>query len=130
MNNSLRRLLAVSATTICLGASIPWAPPAQAEDVSGCEQIRGFWFGKGTARNICDGVRRPDGSWLRLREFFSPSYYRNASSSCSGGAYYSNCTFYPGGQVPRYSNGVEDYIVFDYNVLPDEPGHLENGFRV
>lgn len=121
---------AVSALAFIL-TGLGWAAaPASADVVSGCETIRGFWLFKGTARNICDGERRPDGSWLRAREFYSPAYYRNASSSCSGGRYYSNCTFYPAGWVDRTSSGVETYVVFDYNVLSDEPGHLENGYRV
>lgn len=120
-------IAAASALFVLAGLT---AAPANADAVSGCEVIRGFWLFKGTARNICDGVRRPDGSWLRVREFFSPAYYRNASSSCSGGRYYSNCTFYPAGWVDRASNGVESYVVFDFNVLPDEPPHLENGLRL
>lgn len=125
---TVRRATAtLAATAALLATGAGYAATAKADVVSGCEVIRGVWLFKGTARSICDGVRRPDGSWLRAREFFTPAYYRNASSSCYGGAYYSSCSFSPGGVVARQSNGVETYVVFDSNVLPDEPPHLENG---
>lgn len=117
--------LAATAALLTAGAGYAAIPSAHADPLSGCETIRGLWLGKGTARDICDGVRRPDGSWLRAREFYTPAYYRDARSSCYGGAYYSSCDFTLGGVVPRRSSGVETYVVFDSNVLPDEPGHLE-----
>lgn len=108
-----------------LGVAVAFAPPAQADDLSRCETTRGFWLFKGTARTICDGVRRPDGSWLRAREFWTPAHWVNGSSSCYSGRYYSNCSYSPGYWQERTSSGVETYVVFDYNVLPDEPRHLE-----
>lgn len=122
-----RATAALAATAALLGTGLGYATQASADTPSGCETIRGFWIFKGTARTICDGERRPDGSWLRAREFWTPAYYRSASSSCYGGSYYSSCSYTPGGVVPRASSGVETYVVFDSNVLPDEPGHLVGG---
>ena len=101
------------------------APPAHADGLSRCEFSVGFWLFKGTNRMICDGVRRPDGSWLRVREFYTPEHYKPLTTYCSGGRYYSSCTTSGGYWVPRASSGQETYVVFDYNVLPDEPGHLD-----
>lgn len=105
-------------------AAFATAPPANADEVSNCQTIQGFWLFKGTARTICDGVRRPDGSWLRAREFWTPAHWVNGRSSCYGGYSYSSCTYSPGYWQERMSSGAETYIVFDSNVLPDEPGHL------
>lgn len=126
MKRALITALVAGATA---AGALQAAPTASADVLSGCETIRGVWLFKGTARSICDGERRPDGSWLRAREFWTPAYYRNARSSCYGGTYYSSCDFTPGGWVDRSSSGIETYVVFDSNVLPDEPPHLVNGFR-
>lgn len=127
---NLTRLLGAVAVAGALTTGALVAPPAASADtLSGCETIRGIWLFKGTARSICDGERRPDGSWLRAREFWTPAHYVSGRSFCSGGAYYSSCTYTPGYWQDRTSSGVETYVVFDSNVLPDEPPHLVNGFR-
>lgn len=97
---------------------------ARADTLSNCQTINGFWFTKGTKRTICDGVRRPDGSWLRVREFWTPAYWKPLRTSCYGYSYIS-CTTTGGYHVEQSSSGVESYVVFDHNVLPDEPGHLQ-----
>lgn len=126
-HRTVRRAVAVlAASAALLGTGAGYAATAKADAPAGtvCVTDSGFWFLKGTRRTLCDTGIRADGSWTRYREFWTPSYYRNASSSCYGGAYYSNCTFTPGGVVPLKSNGVEEYVVFPTNVLPDEPGHI------
>ena len=116
----------VLAIVAAFGAMALADPPgAKADTVSGCEVTRGIWLFKGTVRSICDGERRPDGSWLRGREFWTPAHYVPYTSYCNR---YS-CTGSGGYYQERTSNGVETYIVFDSNVLPDEPGHLVNGVR-
>lgn len=75
-------------------------------------------------RLICDGPIRPDGSWMRTRVIGVPAHYAYPSSSCSGGEYYSNCTYYPGGNIPEQDSDNETYVVRQDTVLPDEPGHM------
>jgi hypothetical protein len=75
-------------------------------------------------RLICDGPIRADGSWMRTRVIGIPAHYAYPSSSCSGGEYYSNCTYYPGGYVPEQDSDNETYPVRQETVLPDEPGHM------
>ncbi len=126
--------LAVRATAIALSLGVLafsaalWVAGAAKADVpSGCQVDRGVWLFKGTTRTICDGEFRPDGSWLRAREFWTPAHYVPLSTYCSGGAYYSSCSTSGGYWQDRTSNGVETYVVFPSNVLPDEPGHLVGG---
>jgi hypothetical protein len=121
MNNKAKAALAAAALT----TAIPFAPQAQAEPAVGCQTDYGFWFLKGTVRTICDGAIRPDGSWLRNREFYTPAHQVPMTTNCYGYRYIT-CTTYGGYWQQRMSNGIEDYIVFPYNVLPDEPGHLQN----
>ena len=90
----------------------------------GCETIH-WGFLRSQLRSICDGPRRPDGSWDRMRVVWMPEHYvpyscywatYSYSYSCSGG-YYVDTTIV----------AKEKYVVFDYNVLPDEPGWLPPG---
>lgn len=70
------------------------------------------------------GPIQPDGSWMRRRVIGIPAHYEPASSSCSGGAYYSKCTFYSGGWVDAQIMDDETYPVRPDTVRPDEPGHM------
>jgi len=88
-----------------------------------CNQKPWGFLGSKT-RLICDGPIRPDGSWMRTRIIGIPAHYANPSSSCSGGEYYSNCTYYPGGYVPEQDSDNETYPVRQDTVLADEPGHM------
>ena len=111
--------LAMAAAVVALMLTPPEVHAAPA----GCEQIP--WGFLGTQqRLICDGPVRPDGSWERTRTIGVPAHYRNASSSCYGGSYSSSCTFYPAGWVEQVTVEDTSYIVFPFNVLPNEPGHL------
>lgn len=79
-----------------------------------------FWWTLGsTQRTICDGPVAGDGSWLRFREFWTPAHY--VPVTCYG-RYYISCS--GGYYQERTSKGIESYVVFPDNVLPDEPGHL------
>lgn len=106
----------LSLTSLVLATPIHAIPP-------NCQSVP--WGFLGTqVRQICDGPIQPDGSWIRHRVEGYPAHYENPSSSCSGGAYYSNCTYYPGGYVADRYTDDETYPVTPETVLPDEPGHL------
>ena len=123
----LRRRLACAFFGAILAGSLLGTGVAKAEPVSGCQDE--FWFVlfQSNRRTICDGAIRPDGSWLRNREFYTPAHQVPLRMYCSGGRYYSSCSTTGGYFQPRTSQGIEDYIVFPDNVLPDEPGHLVGG---
>lgn len=122
----LRRLLALSTFGAILAGTTLGTGIARADDLSGCQDD--FWFTFGSTRRVlCDGVTRPDGSWLRAREFYTPAHQVPLRTSCYG-SYYVSCTTTGGYYQERTSTGVETYIVTPDTVLPDEPGHLVNGF--
>lgn len=119
MNNIRLIALGVSAE-IVLGMLM--AAPAAALPPNCISQPWGFL---GTqVRQICDGPLLPNGSWMRHRVEGVPAYYANPSSYCSGGAYYSSCSYDPGGYVAERDTDNETYPVTPETVLPDEPGHL------
>ncbi|MCX8563918.1 hypothetical protein OS122_23760 [Mycolicibacterium mucogenicum] len=117
--------LASTAILIAAMTAITTVNPtfARADVPANCE-VRPWGFFMSRTRIICDGPIRADGSWSRERFIGIPRHYANPSSSCSGGQYYSNCTFYPGGWVNTQTDSQETYDVRPDNVLPDEPGHL------
>ena len=123
-----RRFLAAMAAGVVLATGALYATaPAKADALSGCQDEFKLILFQSTRRVICDGELRPDGSWLRAREFYTPAHWVNGRSYCSGGTYYSSCTYSPGYWQERVSQGVETYVVFPDNVLADEPGHLTTG---
>jgi hypothetical protein len=118
-------LRAIITTIAALFACVALAPVAHADDVPPNCEVHGWGFLRLTKKRIiCDGPIQPDGSWMRERWIGVPRHYENASSSCSGGAYYSNCTFYPGGWVDAQADSDDTYPVTPDTVLPDEPGHM------
>lgn len=98
---------------------------AKAEPVGfgqGCETIKtGFFWSQ--RRTVCDGPRRPDGSWTREREIWVPAGW--TGGGCSFYTYSSYCS--PRVWHDRGTVAYEQYVVFDSNVLPDEPGWLPPG---
>ena len=122
---SLSALLVAAFGAFTVEAKADVLPPG-----THCQTTSGIWLGKGTRRDLCDSARHPDGSWTRLREFYTPAHTIAASSSCYGSGYgYSSCTYYPARFVPFASNGVERYEVSDapgaVNApLWDEPGWI------
>jgi hypothetical protein len=99
------------------------AGSAHADLPGGCQQVP--WGFLGTqVRQLCDGPIQPDGSWVRHRVEGYPAHYAYPTTDCSGGYYYSSCTYYPGGYVAERDTDNETYVVTPETVLPDEPGHL------
>lgn len=99
----------------------PFAIPAPAHADAGINCTNQFWLMLGAnTRTICDGPIRPDGSWMRAREFWTPAHYVRGSGYCSR---YS-CSYSEGYYQERTSKGIEVYPVTADSVLPDEPGHL------
>ena len=113
---------ALAAISIALGV----APPASAYGYdAGCETIRWGFLGS-QWRTVCDGPRRPDGSWERERRIWTPAGYVPRSTYC--GTY--SCSSSGGYYREESTMGYERYVVFDVNVLPDEPGWLPEGTLV
>jgi hypothetical protein len=109
---------------VIIGASIGFSARAEALP-PGCVS-QPWWRGEAlrqTVRIICDGPRQPDGSWMRAREFWAPGYMASATSYCSGGIYYSSCTYNPPYWVPVFDI-LDTYPVTDGTVLGDEPGYV------
>jgi hypothetical protein len=94
---------------------------SQADPGIGCETIHWGLFGF-QRRSVCDGPRRGDGSWTRVRVVWTPAH--TVSGGCYG-TYYISC--YPPRYYEETTNARESYVVFDSNVLPDEPGWLPAG---
>jgi len=114
--------LAILASLFFAYSLSPGIPRAAADPEVGCESIHWGLFGS-QRRLICDGPIRPDGSWERARAVITPAHY--VPFSCYSGIYYSNCS--GGYNVDLTIQSRETYIVFPYNVLPDEPGWLPPG---
>ncbi|APD19274.1 hypothetical protein SEA_GODPHATHER_45 [Mycobacterium phage GodPhather] len=115
----IRRIIAATlAVGVLVGTGIAAAAESDAKPGLGCETIRWGFLGS-QRRTICDTPRRPDGSWLRAREVWVPSGWVPgwcSRWSCTSGYWRE------GGTV-----AYEEYVVFDHNVLPDEPGWLPTG---
>ena len=99
---------------------------SNADPAVGCESIG--WglniFGNWTQRRaICDGPRRSDGSWERARVIYVPAGYVPRTSYC--GTY--SCSWSGGYWHDDIIKSRETYVVFDSNVLGDEPGWLPPG---
>jgi hypothetical protein len=116
----MKRLITAGLAALAVAGLAPVAPANAAYDY-GCERVDwGFLFSG--YRTICDGPMRPDGSWERTRREWTPAGYMPVSCygryyiSCSGGYYYDEST-----------QRLDTYIVFDHNVLPNEPGWLPPG---
>lgn len=97
-------------------------PQSSANPGIGCETIRWGFLGS-QRRTICDGPRRADGSWERLRIIWTPAGYVPRTTYC--GRY--SCSSSGGYYREESVQGKETYIVFDHNVLHDEPGWLPPG---
>lgn len=115
----MRFLASVAVAAAVAAAGVGPPPTASAAPVGeGC--VSDFWMWQGlrsASRMICDGDRRPDGSWERRRGFFDNPYYvpfQCGRYSCWGGYW-----------VPEL-RVIESYIVTDATVLPDEPGFIES----
>jgi hypothetical protein len=126
--NTLRRTLVATAVGAAAAfTGIAWSTDAHADaDPSiGCETIRWGFLGS-QRRTICDGPRRADGSWTRARVVWTPAGYVPRSTYC--GTY--SCSSSGGYYREETLQAKETYVVFDSNVLPDEPGWLPPGTDV
>lgn len=117
----VRRFFGAMSVGAFVVTGLGWATaPARAVPGLGCETISApGLFAWGQKRTICDTPRRADGSWTRARQYWTPAHYVPWScyrGNCSGG-------YDVGDTVSRY----EEYVVFDTNVLSDEPGWLPTG---
>ncbi|MBP3086988.1 CDGP domain-containing protein [Mycolicibacterium fortuitum] len=117
----VRRFFGAMSVGAFVVTGFAWATvPSKAAPGLGCETIAApGLLNWGQKRTICDTPRRADGSWTRSREYWTPAHYVPVSCyrwSCTGGYQVGNTT-------ARY----EEYVVFDHNVLPDEPGWLPTG---
>lgn len=127
---SRRKWISVKTGLACMGFGALLAggalsmPQAGASPGVGCETIHWGFLGS-QRRSICDGPKNPDGSWLRGRAVWTPAHY--VPGYCYG-RYYVSCS--SGYYVDETTQAKETYIVFDYNVLPDEPGWLPPGTDV
>jgi hypothetical protein len=117
----LKKLVMAATAAATLAGGL--AAPANANPAGmGCESTHWGFLGF-QLRTICDGPRQPDGSWMRYRVVWVPAHYVAASSYC--GTY--SCSYSAGGYVDDTIYAKENYVVFDSNVLPDEPGWLPPG---
>lgn len=121
----MRRVLgAMAAGAVLVGAGIAYADHANASPAIGCETVA--WpnlLNWGQKRTVCDGPRRPDGSWERARELWTPAHF--VPFRCSSSRYSISCS--GGYHVGQTTQAFERYMVFDHNVPPGEPGWLPAG---
>ncbi|AHG24462.1 hypothetical protein PBI_OAKER_71 [Mycobacterium phage Oaker] len=117
----MKKIIATAAVGAAVAGALITAPTASADYVMGCERVRwGFLFSG--YRTICDGPKRPDGSWDRTRREWTPDHW--AGGYCSG-YYYISCT--PRYFVPESTQRLETYPVTDATVLPGEPAWIPPG---
>lgn len=121
--------VALSITALVI-PGIGYAADASADPGIGCERISwGLHILTPQKRTICDGPRRADGSWERWRQLWTPAHYVPLRTSCYG-TYSISCTTTGGYAVDDQIWEEQTYVVFDHNVLPDEPGWLPPGTAV
>ncbi|QGJ88986.1 hypothetical protein SEA_QUEENB2_36 [Mycobacterium phage QueenB2] len=105
------------------------APTANADEYdTGCEHIRWGFLGS-QVRTICDGPRRPDGSWQRGRLIAVPSHTLPARSTCSG-TYSVTCTYREKQEVDMRIIEKVFYDVTDATIPEGEPGWLSEGTSI
>lgn len=125
MNRVVVSLLGVVAA---VGAMLLASPPAQADYDMGCERV-GWGFFMSGYRDICDGPKRPDGSWDRTRREWTPAHWY--TPYCNYRSWYCNPAYY----VEESTQRLETYPVSDApgainQPLPNEPGWLPPGSLV
>ena len=116
-----------------------FAAAAKADYNAGCVSQPWRLGLRAVTRTLCDGPILPDGSWKRARQFYVPAYMVGGSSRCyqygsgygvgAGGGIYggtTNCSYSEPHEVAEFKK-IEVYIVTPATVLPDEPGHINEG---
>lgn len=120
-----RAIVAAAVVVLVLALGTLWAAQ-RAEAMPADQCVDQFWLVpfQANRRTICDGPIQPDGSWVRLREFYTPAHDVPLRTYCTSGSYSSSCTTSGGYWQPRTSLGIEAYRVTADTVLADEPGHI------
>lgn len=121
-----RRFLAsVAAGAVLMGTGIGYAAHANADYTPGCERI-GWGFFMSGYRTICDGPKRPDGSWDRTRREWTPAHYY--TPYCSRYAWVCPSPYFVGESTQRLETyPVSDAPGAENAPLPNEPGWLPTG---
>lgn len=120
-----RAIAATLSATVLIGTGIGAAARADADPGIGCERINwGLHILSPQKRTI-----RADGSWERFRQLWTPAHYVPLRTTCSG-SYVISCSTSGGYYVDDQIWEEQTYVVFDSNVLPDEPGWLPPGTAV
>lgn len=122
----VKTLIAAIALAVGVLGLVP-AVPAQAVPVpEGCERVPIFGLDP-KIRKICDGDMRPDGSWMRYRQYTAPRYVgtpcvagfpadSQLGNGCPLGTHH---TFSPAWESP-----IEEYLLTSDTIPPGEPGYL------
>ncbi|WXX09746.1 hypothetical protein [Mycobacterium phage MS619] len=118
---------ALAALTVAATIAAPTANADDDYDV-GCAFDRWGFLGS-QVRTICDGPKRPDGSWHRGRIIDIPAHVNPARTTCSG-TYSVTCTSYDKEYVDRREIEKVFYDVTDDTVPPGEPGWLAEGVEI
>lgn len=108
--------------SLLFGGALYFASDSKADPGIGCETIRWGFLGS-QLRTICDGPRNADGSWNRARRIWTPAGYVPFRTYCSSYSCSSSGGYYRAESTQQF----ELYLVFDSNVLPDEPAWLPAG---
>lgn len=121
---AIRLIVVVVAFCILVGLFVTSLAPAKADVPGfgqGCETVHWGFLGS-QRRTVCDGEKRPDGSWLREREVWTPPGV--VPGYCGYGSCYGS--YYRARSTVAY----EQYPVTDATVLADEPGWLAPGTAI
>ncbi|MEU0498778.1 hypothetical protein [Mycobacterium sp. NPDC006124] len=121
---ALGAVLAVAPALVAVGAAASSQAQVTPSPAMGCETVHWGFLGF-DRRQICDGAKRPDGTWQRTRTVFTPSYVKPLTCTSSSSGTSLLCT--GGYPVPEATQTQESYVVAPDTVLPDEPGWLPPG---
>ncbi|QFP95520.1 hypothetical protein SEA_GAUGELDP_37 [Mycobacterium phage GaugeLDP] len=126
------RITSALAAPFMIAAAIVSAPIADAEEKAwpddydpGCDIISWGFLGS-QERMLCDGPKRPDGSWTRGRLITVPAHIRPSRTTCSG-TYSVTCTHYEKRYVDTREIEKVHYDLTDDTVPPGEPGWIPSG---
>lgn len=121
-----RFLAAMASAAVVVGTGSLWAAEAKADGyVMGCERI-GWGFFMSGYRTICDGPKRPDGSWDRTRREWTPAHWY--TPYCSSRAWICPSPYFVGESTQRFETyPVSDAPGAENAPLQGEPGWLPSG---
>lgn len=131
----MRSRIVAAAFAVAAAASMALISPAQADvdkwltsdryptnNDPGCESIP-FYGLNPYIRSICDDPIQPDGSWLRYRVLWHPTYVH---STCFGVIYEGGCPNWAkdSRDIVQASRNTDLYVVTADTIPAGEPGHL------